>query len=117
MDLGHFGIWTALRAIGEENAGEAARLIEQLGFGTLWLGGSPQVPALRPLLAASERLVVATGILNVWVSDPAQVAADFSALDARVPGAGPPRDRDRPPGGAGRVHQAARGDARVPRRP
>ena len=78
MELGRFGIWTAYRAIGEENAGQAAHLIEQLGFGTVWLGGSPQVPALRPLLAASEQLVVATGILNVWASDPAQVAEDFA---------------------------------------
>jgi len=86
VELGRFGIWTAYRAIGAENAGEAARLIEQLGFGTVWLGGSPQVPALRPLLAASERLVVATGILNVWVSDPARAAEDFAALDEEFPG-------------------------------
>ncbi len=86
MDLGRFGIWTALRAIGEENAGAAAQLIEQLGFGTVWLGGSPQVPALRPFLAATERLVAATGILNVWASDPAQVAEDFTALSEEFPG-------------------------------
>ena len=86
MDLGRFGIWTALRAIGEENAGAAAQLIEQLGFGTVWLGGSPQVPALRPFLAATGRLVAATGILNVWASDPAQVAEDFAALSEEFPG-------------------------------
>ena len=116
MDLGRFGIWTAYRAIGEENAGEAARLIEELGFGTVWLGGSPQVPALRPLLAASERLVVATGILNVWASDPAQVAEDYAALDAEFPGRVLLGHRYRPPGGAGRVHEATVGDARLPRR-
>jgi alkanesulfonate monooxygenase SsuD/methylene tetrahydromethanopterin reductase-like flavin-dependent oxidoreductase (luciferase family) len=64
MQLGSFGIWTSYRAIATENAGEAARVIEDLGFGALWLGGSPQVPALRPLLAATERIVVATGILR-----------------------------------------------------
>jgi alkanesulfonate monooxygenase SsuD/methylene tetrahydromethanopterin reductase-like flavin-dependent oxidoreductase (luciferase family) len=82
MQLGPFGIWTSYRAIGKENAGEAARVIEDLGFGALWLGGSPQVPALRPLLEATERIVVATGILNVWQSDPAQVARDFAELDS-----------------------------------
>ncbi len=86
MELGRFGIWTSYRAIGEENAAEAARLIEELGYGALWLGGSPQVPALRPLLAATERLVAATGILNVWQSDPVQVAADFAALGEEFPG-------------------------------
>jgi probable F420-dependent oxidoreductase len=86
MQLGEFGVWTTHRAIGEENAGAAARLIEDLGFGTLWLGGSPQLPALRPLLEATERIVVATGILNVWASEPAQVARDFAELEARFPG-------------------------------
>ncbi len=31
MQLGEFGAWTSYRAIGEENAGEAARLTEDLG--------------------------------------------------------------------------------------
>jgi probable F420-dependent oxidoreductase len=86
MQLGSFGIWTSYRAIGEQNAGEAARLVEDLGFGALWLGGSPQLPALRPLLEATERIVGATGILNVWQSDPAQVAGDFAQLSAGFPG-------------------------------
>ena len=43
MDLGRIGVWTSYRAIGEENAGEAAGLVEQLGYGTFWLGGSPRL--------------------------------------------------------------------------
>jgi probable F420-dependent oxidoreductase len=86
MKLGEFGVWTTYRAIGEQNAGEAAKLVEDLGFGTFWLGGSPQLPALGPLLEATERVVVATGILNVWASEPARVASDFAELDARFPG-------------------------------
>jgi probable F420-dependent oxidoreductase len=86
MQLGEFGVWTTYRAIGEENAGTAARLVEELGFGTFWLGGSPQLPALRPLLEATERIVIATGILNVWASEPRRVANDFAELEARFPG-------------------------------
>ena len=86
MQLGEFGVWTTYRAIGEENAGVAARLVEELGFGTFWLGGSPQLPALRPLLAATEGIVVATGILNVWASEPERVAHDFAELEALFPG-------------------------------
>jgi probable F420-dependent oxidoreductase len=86
VELGQFGVWTSYRVLGEQNAGEAAKLVEDLGFGTLWLGGSQQVPALRPLLAATERIVVATGILNVWQSEPEQVAKDFSELDSEFPG-------------------------------
>ena len=86
MQLGEFGVWTSYRAIGEENAGEAAKLVEDLGFGTFWLGGSPQLPALEPLLEATERIVVATGILNVWASEPERVASDFAELESRFPG-------------------------------
>lgn len=85
MELGRFGVWTTYRAIGEQNAAEAAKLLEDLGFGTFWLGGSPQVPALRPLLEATEAIVVATGILNVWRSEPEQVARDFARLSRDFP--------------------------------
>jgi probable F420-dependent oxidoreductase len=86
MQVGQFGVWTSYRAIGEQNAGEAAKLVEDLGFDVFWLGGSPQVPALRPLLEGSERIVVATGILNVWRSDPDRVASDFAVLSDDFPG-------------------------------
>jgi probable F420-dependent oxidoreductase len=85
MELGRFGVWTSYRAIGEENAGEAARLVEDLGLSAFWLGGSPDLPALRPLLEATERIVVATGILNVWQSEPEKVARDFAQLQAEFP--------------------------------
>ncbi len=80
MQIGQFGVWTSYRAIGEDNAGEAAKLVEDLGFDVFWLGGSQQLPALRPLLEATDRIVAATGILNVWASEPGQVAADYAQL-------------------------------------
>lgn len=86
MQLGQFGVWTSYRTIGEENAGEAAKVAEAAGFGTFWLGGSPQLPALRPLLEATERIAVATGILNVWQSEPVRVATDFAELERDFPG-------------------------------
>jgi len=86
VELGRFGVWTSYRSLGEENAGEAASLVEELGFGALWLGGSPQLPALRALLSATERIAVATGILNVWQSDAVQVASDFAQLNGNFPG-------------------------------
>jgi len=80
VELGSFGVWTSYRAIGENNAGEAARLVEDLGFGTFWLGGSPKVSQTRPLLDASRGLTLATGIVNVWADDPASVAAEYAEL-------------------------------------
>jgi probable F420-dependent oxidoreductase len=82
MNLTRFGIWTHYHAIGIDNAAQAARLAEDLGYGAFWLGGSPEASALRPLLEATETLVAATGITNIWVSDPATVAAEAAALEA-----------------------------------
>lgn len=85
MELTRYGIWTTYRTIGEDEGAEAARLVEQLGFGTLWLGGSPRLPTVRPLLQASERLIIATGIVNVWAYDPSELAEEFAALEADFP--------------------------------
>jgi probable F420-dependent oxidoreductase len=49
--------------------------IEALGFGALWLGGSPSLVEARAYLEATTTLTVATGILNVWRHEPADVAA------------------------------------------
>ena len=86
MDLGRIGVWTSYRPFGAERAGEAAAIVEQLGYGAWWVGGSPKVPDLRPILEATSTLVAATGILNVWSNDPAEAAADDAALRAEFPG-------------------------------
>jgi probable F420-dependent oxidoreductase len=85
VELGKFGVWTSYHAIGEENAGSAAQLVEKLGFSVFWLGGSPKVPALWPLVNATEQLVAATGILNIWINDSAQAALEFDELWQQFP--------------------------------
>ncbi len=86
MDLGRIGVWTSYRPFGADRAGEAAAIVEQLGYGAWWVGGSPKVPDLRPILEATSTLVAATGILNVWSNDPADVAAADAALRGDFPG-------------------------------
>jgi probable F420-dependent oxidoreductase len=86
MEIGTIGVWTSYRPFGVERAGEAARLVEQLGFGTWWVGSSPQVRDVRPVLESTSTLVAATGILNVWRSDPLETAADDAELRAAFPG-------------------------------
>jgi alkanesulfonate monooxygenase SsuD/methylene tetrahydromethanopterin reductase-like flavin-dependent oxidoreductase (luciferase family) len=83
VELGRIGIWSSYRPFGIERASEAAKLAEQLGYAAWWVGGSPHVPDVRPVLEATSALVAATGILNVWINDPA--AAD-AALRAEFPG-------------------------------
>jgi probable F420-dependent oxidoreductase len=86
IELGQFGLWTSYRAIGEENAGEAAKLAERLGFGAVWLGGSPNPAKVTPLLAATERLAAATGIVNIWQTEPHMAASERAQLEADYPG-------------------------------
>ena len=86
MDIGTIGIWSSYRPFGIERAGEAARLAEQLGYGAWWVGGSPHVPDIRPILEATTTLVAATGILNVWNNDPADTAQQDARLRAEFPG-------------------------------
>jgi probable F420-dependent oxidoreductase len=85
-DIGKVGVWTSYRPFGSERAGEAAKLVEQLGYDTFWLGGSPRVPEIRPILEATSTLVAATGILNVWSNEPADTAAADAQLRADFPG-------------------------------
>ncbi len=85
MALTEFGIWVSGRQLGEEG-GEAARLVEELGFGALWIGGSPRVSDLRPLLEATETLTVATSIANVWRYGAAEMAAEWPELERDFPG-------------------------------
>jgi probable F420-dependent oxidoreductase len=86
MKIGSIGVWTSYRPFGVEHAGEAAKLVEQLGFSAWWVGSSPQVPDVLPVLEATSTLVAATGILNVWRSDPRETAAADAELRARFPG-------------------------------
>jgi probable F420-dependent oxidoreductase len=83
--LTEFGIWASKRTLGEEGP-EAAALLEELGFGALWLGGSPRLADLRPLLEATETLTVATSIANVWRYGAAEMAADWETLEGDFPG-------------------------------
>ncbi len=106
MQLGRHGVWTSYRTIGEENAGEAARLVQDLGFGAFWLGGSPRLASVRPLLTATDRLTVATGIVNVWANQPAQVTAEYAELA--------PEFADRLLVGIGIGHPEATSDYRRP---
>jgi probable F420-dependent oxidoreductase len=84
--LGQIGIWSSYRPFGVERVGEAAQLAEQLGYGAWWIGGSPHVPDITPVLTATSTLVAATGILNVWINDPLETAAAATDLRAGFPG-------------------------------
>src|ERR1700742_45448 len=89
MDLERVGVWSRdLRFSELEEATAAAVELEGLGYGTLWVPGGAGGPVLErvgALLGAPERVVFATGILNVWEHDPAEVRATVHDLVERHP--------------------------------
>jgi probable F420-dependent oxidoreductase len=87
LDIGPVGIWTSAGLWKGEEALEAAAELDELGYGALWLGGSDGGLELHEaLLAASRRLVVATGIISIWIDPPAKVAASYQRLERSHPG-------------------------------
>jgi len=81
--VGRFGVWHR----GTPPV-ELAQALERLGFGTLWLGGSPagDLRAVQELLDATTTLTLATGIVNIWTADPGDVARSFGRVEAAHPG-------------------------------
>jgi probable F420-dependent oxidoreductase len=86
MNIGKIGVWTSYRPFGVDRAAEAARRVEQLGYGAFWLGGSPKIADVRPILEATSTVVAATGILNIWSNAPGEAAAADAALRQGFPG-------------------------------
>jgi probable F420-dependent oxidoreductase len=82
--LGPVGVWRGVDAVDAAMAVE----IEQLGFGTIWQGSSPGADLVSAewLLDATRSLHVATGIVNIWKSDAAELADSFHRIEARHPG-------------------------------
>lgn len=81
--IGRFGIWRGAW----QTTPELAESIEQLGYGTLWLGGSPDgdLAIAAGLLAATSTLMVGTSIVNIWKDDAAPVARAFAQVNDRYP--------------------------------
>ena len=84
VELGRYGFW-------RRQAGftpELAREVEALGYGALWIGGSPpaDLTEVEGLLAATDHIAVATGIVNMWAGPAAEVAASYHRIAARYPG-------------------------------
>ena len=86
MELGRVGIWNREVAMDDPRSREAAAELEELGYGAVWIGGSPPVSMAETVLAATERMVVATSILNIWQHQPADVAAQAKAANEKFNG-------------------------------
>lgn len=79
MDIGPVGLWTfQLDLQRPPDARAIAAEIEQQGWGALWVPeavGREAFSHAGVLLSATERLVVATGVANIWARSPMVTAA------------------------------------------
>ncbi|MBV8930910.1 MAG: LLM class F420-dependent oxidoreductase [Mycobacteriaceae bacterium] len=82
-NLGRYGVWT-MGPVRPEQAVE----IEKLGYGAVWVGGSPSADLafVEPILEATESLQVATGIVNIWSAAAAPVAESYHRIEKAYPG-------------------------------
>jgi probable F420-dependent oxidoreductase len=80
--LGRFGSFG--RGVSPQTAAE----IEALGYGAVWVGGSPpaELDWVEPILQSTSTLQVATGIVNIWTAGAGPVAESFHRIEGSYPG-------------------------------
>ena len=72
MDLTKIGVWAAIDALSAADAAAFAKRLEGWGYGALWMpeaGGREVLSTAAWLLANTGRLVVASGIANIYARD------------------------------------------------
>ncbi len=83
MTLSGIGVWSGELRFGDpgEIAASAAEL-EALGYTALWIPdiGGPVLDALDILLGATTTATAATGILNIWKQEPADIGTWWAGL-------------------------------------
>jgi len=89
LRLGAFGVWSSqLDILPTARMQETAAELEELGYGALWYGEGTGREALTKaglLLAGTKRIVVATGIANIYGRDPLTMAAGQKTLAEAYP--------------------------------
>lgn len=89
MDIGRVGLWSfASELLPATQAQEIAAEIEELGYKVLWIPeavGREAFTHAGLLLAGTRRLVVATGIANIFGRDPITMAAAQKTLTEAYP--------------------------------
>ena len=89
MNIGRVGVWTfSLELQPAAQAQEAAREIEALGYGAIWIPealGREALVHASLLLAGTKRIAIATGIANIWARDPMAMAAGQKTLTEAFP--------------------------------
>jgi probable F420-dependent oxidoreductase len=88
--LGRVGLWTRQLDIQPtERVRSAIAELEELGWGSLWFWevfGREALTNAGLLLCATQQMVIASGIANIWARDPVAMAAAQRTLTEAHPG-------------------------------
>jgi probable F420-dependent oxidoreductase len=90
MLRGRVGVWLGGYGFPADDDRVNARELEQLGYAALWFGEAPggkeAFTRAATLLAATESLVIATGIASIWGRDPLNTSSAIRTLGEAFPG-------------------------------
>jgi probable F420-dependent oxidoreductase len=89
MELGNLGVWMSMDSMTAAAAAAFAKRVEAWGYAALWIPESRGRNALVHsswLLANTQRLIVATGIANVYARDPMAMANGQRGLNEQSDG-------------------------------
>ncbi|AQA01699.1 LLM class F420-dependent oxidoreductase [Mycobacterium sp. MS1601] len=86
-DLGIYGVFGS-HSMWAQLDPQQLRDIEALGYGAIWAGGSPaaELSWVDSVLEVTDKLQVATGIVNVWTAEPGPTAESFHRIEQAYPG-------------------------------
>jgi probable F420-dependent oxidoreductase len=89
IQLGAFGVWTfQLDALPAARMQETVAELEEMGYGAVWYGealGREALSKAALLLGGTKRVVIATGIANIYARDPVTMAAAQKTLAEAYP--------------------------------
>jgi probable F420-dependent oxidoreductase len=89
IQLGAFGVWTfQLDILPAARMQETVAELEEMGYGAVWYGealGREALTKAALLLAGTKRVVIATGIANIYARDPVTMAAAQKTLAEAYP--------------------------------
>ncbi|MET4920871.1 LLM class F420-dependent oxidoreductase [Streptomyces sp. PSRA5] len=82
--FGRIGIWSSAlhpsEPAGIAAVSAAVAELDSLGYGTIWMGGSPSLDQVVPVIEATRHITVATGILSIWDHQAAAVAEQTARI-------------------------------------
>lgn len=88
MDLGKIGVWTWLDHLSASDAAAFAGRAEGWGYSALWLPeavGRDPFALIGYLAARTERIILATGIANIYARDPMATKAIWKTVSELAP--------------------------------